>query len=174
MQSVNQKRAGRTIIGQGEFALDGGPDAVISTLLGSCVSACIWDEEREIGGMNHVLFVDQTKGSEEAFGHGVNSMELLMNGLYRIGARRERLKSKLFGGAKMIDGLSSAGDNNTKFVREFLEREGIPIIGGDTGGTLARRLEFWPGTGRARLKHVTTNVPTMPDKAAAGSDVELF
>ncbi|HBZ43327.1 MAG TPA: chemotaxis protein CheD [Maritimibacter sp.] len=172
--TVAQKRAGRTVISQGEFAIDGGDDAIIATLLGSCVSACLWDPVRCIGGMNHVLFSDNTSGSADAFGHGVNAMELLINGLQRLGANKSGLRAKLFGGAKMIGGLSDAGERNAHFVSQFLESEGIPQVGGDLGGFRARRLEFWPGTGRARLKFVDQDVPVAIGKVRADNDVELF
>lgn len=165
----------RTYIGQGEFAIDGGSEAVIATLLGSCVSACVWDPERGIGGMNHVLFVDDSHNAAQVFGHGVNGMELLINGLLRLGAERSRLKAKVFGGARMMHGLSEEGSRNGQFVVDYLSREAILHVGGDLGGNRARRLEFWPGTGRARLKYVKESVPTKPLFPAFGeSSIELF
>ncbi len=166
--------AKRTYISQGEFAIDEGPDAVIATLLGSCVSACIWDVRLGVGGMNHVLFTDDTHNAAEVFGHGVNGMELLINGLLQRGAVRGNLRSKVFGGARMISGLSDAGARNGEFVIDFLKREGIEFLGGDMGGDKARRLEFWPGTGRARQKLVAKNVPIIEVKKTTGNEVELF
>jgi len=174
VSSLQQKKSGRTYISQGDFAIDGGPDAVIATLLGSCISACIWDPGRGIGGMNHVLFVDDTRSADAAFGFGVNAMELLINGLLRLGADRRTLRAKVFGGARMIDGLSDAGLRNAAFVRDFLETEGIVEVGNDIGGTSARRVEFWPGTGRARLKYVSQEVPLRSPERAEKKDVELF
>ncbi len=165
----------RTYIGQGEFAIDGGGNAVIATLLGSCVSACIWDPVRGIGGMNHVLFIDENENAAQVFGHGVNGMELLINGLLRLGADRRHLKAKVFGGAKMVHGLSDEGARNGEFVVDFIAREGIAHVGGDLGGTRARRLEFWPGSGRARLKFVQQEVPVKPVRnSKSDSEVELF
>lgn len=168
--------AKRTYIGQGEHAIDGGEDSVIATLLGSCVSACIWDPTRRIGGMNHVLFIDESSNAADVFGHGVNGMELLINGLLRLGAERNRLRAKVFGGAKMFRGLSDEGARNGEFVIAFLANEGIAHLGGSLGGTRARRLEFWPGTGRARMKFVEEEVPVVvaPPAASSGSSVELF
>lgn len=175
MQLKPANTSHRTYIGQGEFAIDGGEGAVIATLLGSCVSACIWDPDRGIGGMNHVLFTDDNANATQVFGHGVNGMELLINGLLRLGADRRRLKAKVFGGAKMVKGLSDEGARNGAFVVEFLGREGIAHLGGDLGGTRARRLEFWPGSGRARMKYVQQDVPLQPIRPAqAESSIELF
>jgi chemotaxis protein CheD len=167
---------GRTYISQGEFAIGGGGAEVITTLLGSCVSACLWDPYRGIGGMNHVLFTDTHTRAAEMFGHGVNGMELLINGLQRRGVDRRCLQAKVFGGAVMIDGLSDAGLRNGQFVIDFLAREGIEHVGGDLGGHRARRLEFWPGTGRARIKLVDEVAPLAPRRPVIdpGHDVELF
>ncbi len=154
--------------------IEKGQEKVIATLLGSCVSACIWDKEIGVGGMNHVLFTDDTQNAEEVFGHGVNGMELLINGLLQKGALRANLKAKVFGGACMIAGLSNAGQRNGEFVVEFLKREGIEYVGGDLGGDKARRVEFWPATGRARQKLVLKDVAVKPAKAVETNDVELF
>ncbi len=125
--------------------------------------------------MNHVLFIDENENAAQVFGHGVNGMELLINGLLRLGADRRHLKAKVFGGAKMVHGLSDEGARNGEFVVDFIAREGIAHVGGDLGGTRARRLEFWPGSGRARLKFVQQEVPVKPVRnSKSDSEVELF
>ncbi|MAM60491.1 MAG: chemotaxis protein CheD [Maritimibacter sp.] len=175
MPDLKNRKLGRVYISQGEFAIDGGDEALIATLLGSCISACLWDQKRQIGGMNHVVFVDETRNRGRSYGHGVNAMELLLNGLFRLGANREDLRAKVFGGASMIDGLSDSGIQNANFVRTFLQRETIQIVGEDTGGRRARRLEFWPGSGRARVKYVSQSVPIMREiEPKVANGVELF
>lgn len=169
-----RQESGKTYISQGEHAISGTEDHVIATLLGSCVSACLWDPVMKIGGMNHVLFTDQTKNASGQFGHGVNGMELLINGLLQQGADRRRLRAKVFGGASMIQGLTDAGERNGSFVIAFLANEGIAHVGGDIGGELARRLEFWPQTGRARMKLVNQKVPIAASSIARSNEVELF
>jgi chemotaxis protein CheD len=77
-------------------------------------------------------------------------MELLVNGLLRNGARRERIEAKLFGGARMIAGLTDIGRRNAEFAESFLQREGISYSGGSLGGNHARRIQYWPDSGRAR------------------------
>lgn len=165
----------RTYIGQGDIAVNGGRNAVISTLLGSCVSACIWDPQCHIGGMNHVLFTDSKANATEVFGHGVNGMEMLIDGLLRYGADRSRLQAKVFGGAKLLYGLSDEGARNARFVIEFLADEGIPHLGGEAGGQHARCIEFWPGVGRARMKFVAADVKRRPVAALQNvGSIELF
>ena len=165
---------------QGQYAVSADPDAVICTLLGSCVACCLRDPVLGAGGMNHFLLPDG-QGSD-SLSYGVNAMELLINELLRMGARRERLQAKLFGGGRLINGLSDIGQKNGDFAKHFLENEGIAWTGGSLGGTSARRIEFWPVSGRARQNVVDradeifkteTRANRLPAPEPAGG-LELF
>lgn len=137
---------------QGEYRVVDRPNVVLATILGSCVAACLRDPEAHVGGMNHFLLpgdLDGTKAAD-AERYGVHLMELLVNGLLKRGARRERLEGKLFGGARMLDGLPDIGSKNASFARRFLNNEGIRIVAEDLGGARGRRLEYYPRSGRAR------------------------
>jgi chemotaxis protein CheD len=123
-------------------------DVVLTTILGSCVAACIRDPSLGIGGMNHFLLPGAT--GDEGLRYGVQSMELLLNALLRKGARRERLEVKLFGGAHLFDGLSDVGAQNSAFAEQFLRDEGLNYLGGSLRGDRARRIQYWPVSGRAR------------------------
>ena len=83
-------------------------------------------------------------------------MELLLNGLMRQGAQRDRLEAKLFGGARMMQGLSDIGAKNSEFARNFLKYEGIRIVGGDTGGEKRPASAILAGIGpsAAELHHL--------------------
>lgn len=133
---------------QGEFHVSDGDDVVLTTILGSCVAACIRDPVLGIGGMNHFLLPGAT--GDEGLRYGVQSMELLLNALLRKGARRERLEVKLFGGAHLFDGLSDVGAQNSAFGEQFLRDEGLNYLGGSLRGDRARRIQYWPVSGRAR------------------------
>ncbi len=140
---------------QGEFKVSNDPNVVFTTILGSCVGACIRDPLRGVGGMNHFLLPGSGVGDSRATERiGVHLMELLLNGLMLQGAQRDRLEAKLFGGARMMQGLSDIGAKNAEFARSFLAYEGIRILGGDTGGERGRRLQFWPVSGRARQSYI--------------------
>lgn len=173
-QKISQGKS--TYISQGEFAVESSPNVTISTILGSCIAACIWDPVAQVGGMNHFLLPNGPQTSEEgASSFGANAMELLINTLTRSGAQRNRLRAKVFGGAEMYRGLTDAGTRNVKFVLSYLEREGIPCDAQSLGGSQARRIEFTPASGRARQKlvedaHIIETVP----KISPSSDVELF
>lgn len=169
---------------QGEHAVSRDPNLAMTTVLGSCVAACIYDAERGVGGMNHFLLAetaDGTRMEDEAMRYGAYAMEVLINDLMKLGARREKLEAKLFGGAKLFDSLNDVGAANAGFARRFLEDEGIPVTGASLGGRKARRLEFWPASGRARQREVEQQVVEAPTKrraapppAADGGGVELF
>jgi chemotaxis protein CheD len=133
---------------QGEFVISGEPEVVLTTLLGSCVAACLRDPVSGIGGMNHFLLPGEA--GTEGLRYGVHAMELLMNGLLKRGARRERLEAKLFGGARLSDHLADVGDQNAAFAERFMREEGVRVVGGSLRGEQARRLQFWPASGRAR------------------------
>ncbi len=136
---------------QGEQYVTDEPEAMVSTLLGSCVAACLRDPVRRVGGMNHFLLPGRTDGGGvDRLGFAVHAMELLVNALLTAGAHRERLEAKLFGGAHVMAGLADVGRQNSDFALSFLAAEGIRHQGGSLGGASARRVQFWPASGRAR------------------------
>jgi chemotaxis protein CheD len=144
---------------QGEHHVAKDPDVMLTTILGSCVAACLYDPVAALGGMNHFLLPGERPGADLAQGgsggggamrYGAYSMELLVNGLLREGAERQRLRAKLFGGARMLKGLTDVGDSNAEFAERFLRQEGITLVGGSLRGDRGRRIQFWPTTGRAQ------------------------
>lgn len=167
---------------QGEYLVVAEPGVVLSTILGSCVATCMWDPLARVGGMNHFLLPGED-GEADGMKYGVNAMELLINGLLQQGAVRGRLQAKLFGGAQVVHNLSDVGAKNAEFALRFLSMESIPCIGQSLGGQQARRIRFWPITGRAGQMlldsaHVDAQVavrraPAPQPNPAAGS-VELF
>ena len=143
---------------QGEWKVSNDPTVVLSTVLGSCVAACLRDPVAGVGGMNHFLLpgsVDAMAQGGDMSRYGVHLMELLINGLLKQGARRDRLEAKIFGGAKTIASFSNVGQQNVNFATGFLQDEGIKIVGSSTGGDAGRKLEYWPVSGRARQYALT-------------------
>jgi chemotaxis protein CheD len=158
-----------------EATLD--PDVVLTTVLGSCVSACIRDPLAGVGGMNHFLVGEPGPASQaDDERYGAFAMELLINALLTRGACRNRLEAKLFGGARMFDALSDIGAHNADFARRFLAAEGVLVVGASLGGTAARRVEYWPVSGRARQRLVSDRAapPVTRPVVPAGGELELF
>ncbi len=150
--------ARRVHIIQGEYKVVNDPEVVLTTILGSCVAACLRDPIAGVGGMNHFLLpgmANSPVSGGDATRYGVHLMELLINGLLKKGARRDRLEAKVFGGAKTIATFSNVGEQNAVFAMQFLKDEGIPVVGSSTGGEHGRKIEYWPISGRARQYPLT-------------------
>jgi chemotaxis protein CheD len=160
---------------QGEFFVTADRDVMVTTILGSCVAACIRDPLAGVGGINHYLLpgnIDRARNAE-AERVGVHLMEMLVNGLLKAGARRDRLEAKLFGGARTVRSQSDIGKNNADFALGFLKAESISYVGGSTGGPRGRRIQYWPVSGRARQILLTgTTEMEQPIKLPAASVVE--
>jgi chemotaxis protein CheD len=164
---------------QGTYYVSRHPGTQFSTVLGSCISVCLFDPVAATGGMNHFL-LPAGRGTDS--GHirfGVNAMEHLINELLKSGAMKSRLQAKLFGGARMSATLSDIGKQNAAFAHTFLSNEGIPVTSESLGGTLARRVIFTPATGAAKqlfvqADEVELNEVPPPKPKAPVVNMELF
>ncbi|MBK9796528.1 MAG: chemoreceptor glutamine deamidase CheD [Holophagaceae bacterium] len=165
-------------------------DEVIVTVLGSCVAACLLDPIAMVGGMNHFMLPmkhgDRDPDVFFAARYGAAAMEYLINNLLHLGAQRDRLVAKAFGGGRVMRGISTdVGGQNADFVREFLRNEDIPIWGEDMGGPYPRKVYFFPHTGQVLVKRMETThndtvyhreltyIQEVTGKPMSG-DVELF
>jgi chemotaxis protein CheD len=160
-------------------------DLLITTTLGSCIAACIWDRERRIGGMNHFMLPE---GAGDSGRYGSYAMELLINELIKKGATRLTLEAKIFGGGAVIGGMSSinVGERNTQFVIDYLNTERIPIVSRDVLEIYPRKVCFLPASGKAMVKRLApthADAFVAQDRAAAqkavpattgGGSVDLF
>ncbi len=130
----------------------------IRTLLGSCISVCLWDPVRRVGGMNHFMLPHGAQRDDaDATRFGVHAMDRLIGAMMKLGADRRRLVAKVFGGAHVLGIAESPGgvpQRNIEFAREFLAREALPVVGEDTGGYEPRHVKFQTYTGRALMRRV--------------------
>jgi len=174
----------------GEFSIAHRNNEVLVTVLGSCVSACIRDRDKGLGGMNHFMLPASATGKwgedAQSARFGNYAMEKLINELMKAGARREALEAKVFGGGNVIQSSTLVGTSNAEFVLRYLEQENIPCIAQDLGGNQPRRIHYSPHDGRvvrrllnntdsgavARIENsYATNFAQAP---ARGGDIELF
>jgi chemotaxis protein CheD len=131
---------------------------VISTVLGSCISACVYDEVMGIGGMNHFMLpINKAAalGSIEdqlSCRYGNWAMEFLINEVIKNGGNRNNLKVKLFGGGQIIQSMTDVGEGNIRFASTYLKQEGFSIDSHDVGGPWPRKVLFYPETGKAQVK----------------------
>jgi len=136
----------------GEFYVTKKPDEVVLTVLGSCVAACIRDPLAGIGGMNHFMLPSHKSGNWggdlKSTRFGNFAMEKLINELIKVGCTRDRMEIKVFGGANVTESTNAVGSDNSAFVMRYLEAEGLRCAAQDLGGTLPRRINYYPATGR--------------------------
>jgi chemotaxis protein CheD len=132
-------------------------------VLGSCVSACIHDTERGIGGMNHFMLpepVGERDSWSSAVGraarYGSDAMEQLINAILKAGGRRENFSVKIFGGGRVLTQMTDVGQRNVIFVKRYLEAEGLKLMASDVGDIYPRQLQFFPVSGRVRVRQLRT------------------
>jgi chemotaxis receptor (MCP) glutamine deamidase CheD len=129
--------------------------AAVHTVLGSCVSACLFDPDAGVGGMNHFMLPDGNMDEGLPTRYGVHAMEVLINRLMKLGAERRQLRAKVFGGGRVLRLASSSlavPERNVWFIKKFLVTEGIPILGQRLGGVSPLQLYFFTHTGKALVR----------------------
>jgi len=136
---------------------------LITTVLGSCISACIRDPISGIGGMNHFMLPETTKvrlqaGDEAVVGnatrYGNYAMEHLINTILSNGGKRKNLEVKLFGGGKIIPTMSDVGARNIEFVLDYIDAEALRLLAQDLGDIYPRKVNFYPMTGKVKMKKI--------------------
>ena len=162
-------------------------DLLITTVLGSCIAACVWDSKARVGGMNHFMLPDGD--SSDGFGrYGSYAMELLINEMLKKGAKRETIQAKVFGGAQVMAGFTSmnVGEKNTKFVIDYLATERIPVVSQDVLDIHPRKVCFFPISGKALVKRLAHSHPetlvveerkgnaAVLARSTSGGSVDLF
>jgi chemotaxis protein CheD len=162
---------------------------LLVTVLGSCVAACVRDVDLGIGGMNHFMLPDD--GGRDAVGtsarYGTYAMEVLINHLIKMGARRNRLEAKVFGGGAVMESLSSSnvGVRNAEFVLKYLKTEKIPVVAKDLLDSYPRKVYYFPENGRVLVKKLhrvhnetlftrEANYKSKLSTADVAGDIELF
>jgi chemotaxis protein CheD len=158
-------------------------DIVLVTVLGSCVAACIRDTRAGVGGMNHFLLPEtalEAGPASRSARYGTFAMEVLINQMIRCGARRENLEAKVFGGGSVLPDLRSSGvgASNARFIVDYLRKERIPVTAQDLLDDCARKIYFFPITGRVLVKklrqvHNTTVLAREQDYSRRLMDVEV-
>lgn len=178
----------------GEYYVTRGDEAV-TTVLGSCISACIRDPKLNVGGMNHFMLpednsVGPNNWLDPAVGlatrYGSHAMESLINDLLKLGATRERLEVKLFGGGRILIGMTDVGERNISFIKSYMQLEGLHVAAEDMGGTQPRKVIYFPASGRCKLRklppvenriishHEQLYRDSLGRQAADGGEVDLF
>lgn len=151
-------------------------DRPIATLLGSCVAVCFYDPKLKLAGMNHFLLPSRASSKaldEDVVLNGDYAMEVLRNAMYSKGAAANRLVAKAFGGGNIVNSIQMAiGARNADFAKEWLAREGIPLVASDFGGAWSRKVIIDPVTGDAFCRRNPINKPDVIAMVKAESEYE--
>jgi chemotaxis protein CheD len=163
---------------------------MIVTVLGSCVSVCLRDPITRIAGMNHFLLPankDELNFNSDSARYGIYAMEVLVNHLMKLGASKQRLEAKVFGGGNVLKQFrrNSVGEQNAAFVLEYLATENIDILAKDLLGEFPRKVYYFPMTGEVKVRKLkSTHNSTIVDRESAyhvkvaetpaAGDVDLF
>ena len=134
---------------------------VLTTVLGSCVAACVRDSTIGIGGMNHVMLPEdaapESRDAAAAMRYGAYAMEMLLNELFKAGAKRDRLEAKVFGGGAVLANMTmlNIGERNADFVLRYLHMEKVRVAAQDLRGKLPRRINYFPESGKVTVRKLT-------------------
>lgn len=152
------------VIHPGAWAIE--PERPLATLLGSCVAVCLFDPQARVGGLNHFMLPSMRRSANDdvdSLLSGAYAMEALLNALLQRGAKKARLQAKAFGGGTIINTAGPAmsiGLRNAEFTKEWLAREGIPLLASDFLGPWSRKVLFLPASGDAFCRRMVTNMAT--------------
>ncbi|UFS69395.1 histidine kinase [Geomonas sp. RF6] len=160
-----ERKAVKILPGEFFATADG---TAITTLLGSCVSVCLYDVTSGVGGMNHFMLPEilanqgatrcdpKNSTCSEACStrYGACAMKHLLDWLYSLGAQQSRLEAKVFGAGRVMAGKSHIGEQNAAFAIGYLRERNIPVRATDLGDHYPRKVFFLPATGTAYVKRL--------------------
>ena len=165
----------------------------ITTVLGSCISACVRDPDRGIGGMNHFMLPEESGGGDNSWldpkmglatRYGSYAMESLLNQLLKTGASRNRLEVKIFGGGKILSSMTDIGERNINFMLSYARMEGLKVSAQDVGGIQPRKIVYYPADGKVLVRRLSSVSHNLADRERSymhslhgqqdGGEVELF
>lgn len=149
---------------------------LMMTILGSCVAACIWDEKRGIGGINHFMLPGEScSQTDNSPRYGHYAMDILIRQIIQLGGRHEDLVAKVFGGGKIIDRFMSIdiGLSNSDFIIDYLNNASIPILASDFGDIYPRKVYFFPKTGKVLVRKLSIASPIKLELQEANSMIKI-
>lgn len=175
-------------LAQGDYAVSDEP-ILLTTVLGSCVAACIYAPDKRMGGINHFLLPHAGASDRDStsFRYGIHAMEVLINSLLRKGAERDSLVLKVCGAADVVSGLSNrVGQANAAFIKLYAMHEQLNLQAQDLGGDNPRRVVFDPQSGSMKVKRLmrhlskeqvqveTRQAEKLEQEVIHSAEVELF
>lgn len=147
-------------VGMADYKTSKTPDILMTAGLGSCIGICIHDPVEKVGGMAHIMLPTSSgKPGENLSKYANTAVELMIQDILSLGAKKIRLQAKIAGGAQMFSfpGKSNVlkiGDRNAEAVEVELKRLGIPLRVADVGGSFGRTIHFDVGTGDLKVRTI--------------------
>lgn len=138
--------------------------AVVTTILGSCVSVLLYDAPGRLGGINHFLLPGYPHKKKRSTKYADTAMKRLLAAMEEIGAVKQNLTADVAGGAHFKDNPNSRqiAEENIAAALAFLKEQGIPIKSLHTGGTTGRKVIFDTRTGQVKTEFVTREQAPSP------------
>lgn len=130
---------------------------IVTTILGSCVSVCLWDERAGVGGINHFLLPHRIPSESSSARFGTLATHELIDALVLRGATTRTLRAKVFGGASIAvaaSGPLAVGTKNAEVAMEILAERGIPVLAQSLGGSRGRKVVFHTDTGETLVREI--------------------
>jgi chemotaxis receptor (MCP) glutamine deamidase CheD len=128
---------------------------VISTILGSCATVCLWDTHKKAGGMNHYLLPEGAAEGPNRLRYGNIANPELLRQVLALGCEIRNLQAKVFGGSSAfaVNLSHSVGTRNVDLAESFLRSAGIPVVEREVSGKHGRRLVFQVADGVTTIKN---------------------
>ncbi len=145
-------------VGIADYGVSGAPN-ILRTILGSCVGICIYDPEKTVGGLSHIMLPTSKKEASNIKKYADTAIPAMISDMIKAGADKKRLIAKIAGGATMFKHAENSlmgdiGRNNISSVKAILSNLDIRIVSEDVGGDYGRTIDFYLETGEIKIKTI--------------------
>lgn len=147
-------------LGIGEMYVTDSP-TIVSTILGSCISVCLYSSKKAVGSIVHFALPDIShayNSDRTELNFGDRAIKLLLDETLKLpGVKKEDLTAKIVGGGNVMSDITSVpsiGELNIQKALETLEKLHIPVSGKHVGGCAGRKVYFYTDTGRLRVSTI--------------------
>jgi len=154
----------------GQYIITSVP-SLIYTVLGSCVSVCLWDKVTKIGGLNHYLLPGTTTDDKGNTNRGLTATTMLVHSMLNRNVKLENLEAKIFGGCNSLyknNDIFKVGERNIIMALEVLKSFDIPVTARHVGGEYGRKIVFNTGTGRVQMRILTKTTAEINEEINKG------
>lgn len=127
---------------------------LIKTLLGTCVSVCLFDPINMVAGMNHYLLPEKNDAGSNVPKYGTVAIKQLYEKMIGLGAEKQNLIAKIFGGISTESSVYKIGQRNIEMAEQLLYEMRIPIVAKNVGGTKSRKIILNSTNGQVLMKYL--------------------